>query len=175
MKTNLKFNLIFLYFNLIISLNNQKMNFQINENEMSLQDTITTNNENELNKIKNLCLNLNEYNKNTHPICSKLDRNNNRICSGNGYYDIVTGVCSCNSMYYGNNCTLKYCPYGKSWLSQPIKNNQRYQPRVECSNMGSCDVNSGKCTCRKGFEGRACDRSMLLLFIIINYYYYDYY
>lgn len=73
---------------------------------------------------------------------------------------------------------LVHCPFGASWLSKPYENYQRNEENVPCSNMvrhcihnllilkhsslflqGSCDILTGKCTCRPGFEGRACQRS----------------
>lgn len=85
------------------------------------------------------------------------------ICNGYGYIDLKTGLCNCISNWYGNDCSLRYCPTGKSWISPPQNNHQRYRPRVECSNMGTCDVKTGTCHCRPGYEGRACERSKLNL------------
>lgn len=79
-------------------------------------------------------------------------------CNGKGMIN-ADSTCNCYSGYRGANCTLRYCPFGKSWATMPISDHKRYRPNVECSNMGSCDLHSGKCTCRAGFEGRACERS----------------
>jgi hypothetical protein len=86
-------------------------------------------------------------------------------CNKKGYIDKNTGHCVCQSPYRGGNCTLKYCPFGQSWIEFPRVNHTRYQPYVECSNMGSCDMTTGTCKCRPGFEGRGCERSMYHLFI----------
>jgi hypothetical protein len=81
-------------------------------------------------------------------------------CSGKGNINSLTGLCDCFSDYRGADCSLRYCPYGPSWLSAPKYENERTRERVECSNMGTCDIFTGKCTCRPGYEGRACERSM---------------
>jgi len=81
-----------------------------------------------------------------------------RDCNKKGYVNATTGLCECISTYRGYSCEYRFCPYGKSWLAYPTANNARERPRVECSNMGSCDPSSGQCTCRPGYEGRACER-----------------
>jgi hypothetical protein len=81
------------------------------------------------------------------------------ICNGRGNIDPKTGLCNCISNWRGGDCSLRYCPYGKSWTEPSQEDHKRYRPRVECSNMGTCDMNTGKCKCRTGFEGRACERS----------------
>lgn len=83
-----------------------------------------------------------------------------RSCNNHGYVNTETGECDCHSGWRGSNCTLRFCPVGPSWMEFPQMDHQRYRPKVECSNMGSCDVNTGRCTCRPGFSGRACERSM---------------
>lgn len=84
-------------------------------------------------------------------------------CNGKGNINSLTGLCDCFSGYRGADCSLRYCPYGSSWLSAPKYQHERNRERVECSNMGTCDIFSGKCTCRPGYEGRACERSECLL------------
>ena len=81
-----------------------------------------------------------------------------RDCSNKGFINSTTGLCECISTYRGYNCQYRYCPYGNSWLAYPTANHVRERPRVECSNMGSCDMTTGVCTCREGYEGRACER-----------------
>ena len=80
------------------------------------------------------------------------------ICSGKGYVNDTTGMCSCINGFYGSDCQLRYCPFGSSWYSTPVKNHAREMPLVECSNMGYCDTTTGLCRCRAGFEGRGCER-----------------
>ncbi len=79
-------------------------------------------------------------------------------CGGKGIIN-EDNTCSCYSGYKGPNCTLRYCPFGKSWASFPVADHTRYRPNVECSNMGLCNIHTGTCTCRNGYEGRACERS----------------
>lgn len=33
------------------------------------------------------------------------------------------------------NLSIEHCPFGKSWFSKPIKNNERNMELVACSNM----------------------------------------
>ena len=80
------------------------------------------------------------------------------VCSGRGYKNATTGRCNCLNNYYGYNCHLKLCPFGPSWHSIPVANQTRNREYVACSNMGECDPMSGLCSCRPGFEGRACER-----------------
>lgn len=84
-------------------------------------------------------------------------KRDDRHCAGNGLVN-DDNTCSCYSGWRGANCTLRYCPFGKSWVEFPVENHKRYRPEVECSNMGSCDLHTGRCLCRPGFEGRACER-----------------
>jgi hypothetical protein len=79
-------------------------------------------------------------------------------CNNKGYVNATTGLCECISTYRGHSCEFKYCPYGRSWFAYPTEDHVRAQPRVECSNMGTCDPYSGVCACREGYEGRACER-----------------
>lgn len=69
--------------------------------------------------------------------------------------------------HYVLTYVIEYCPHGQSWLSKPVENNKRNRNLVPCSNMGRCDELTGKCACRKGYEGRACERckqALLLCF-----------
>ena len=83
-------------------------------------------------------------------------------CNGRGQLNIITDNCICASPYYGLDCSLKRCPSGVPWM--PILFNSSkstsFNPggRVECSYMGICDSSTGICICRKGYEGRACER-----------------
>jgi hypothetical protein len=81
------------------------------------------------------------------------------ICTGHGSIDPTTGLCNCITNWHGGDCSLRYCPVGPSWAEPSQEDHQRYRPRVECSNMGICDDFTGKCNCRSGYEGRACERS----------------
>jgi hypothetical protein len=79
-------------------------------------------------------------------------------CSGRGFINGTDGICSCMTNYYGTNCQYLRCPFGESWLSPPLESHVRNVPLVECSNMGSCNPNTGVCTCREGYVGKACER-----------------
>lgn len=81
-----------------------------------------------------------------------------KYCNGNGHVNATDRLCNCFQGYYGAQCTLKYCPFGKSWQMQPTADHTRTMPTVECSNMGLCNSFTGICTCRSGYEGRACER-----------------
>ena len=80
------------------------------------------------------------------------------ICGEKGFKNETTGSCECINGYYGFNCKYRYCPFGTSWHSKPVTANERNTELVSCSNMGDCDTDSGTCSCREGFEGRACER-----------------
>lgn len=63
----------------------------------------------------------------------------------------------------GGDCSLLSCPKGIAWsggfandINNPVGNAHGL---VECSNMGICDRTTGTCTCRLGFEGKACERT----------------
>eukprot|EP01039_Chlorochromonas_danica_P002765 gene2765-3018_t len=80
-----------------------------------------------------------------------------KYCNGRGYRDAY-GLCRCSANYFGQACEYKSCPFGKSWLSAPVEDGVRNSPLVPCSNMGFCNIHTGLCECRNGFEGRACER-----------------
>jgi hypothetical protein len=84
-------------------------------------------------------------------------KRDDRHCAGHGLVN-EDNTCTCYSGWRGANCTLRYCPFGKSWVEFPVENHKRHRPEVECSNMGSCDLVTGRCLCRPDFEGRACER-----------------
>jgi hypothetical protein len=130
------------------------------------------------------------------------------LCNSRGYRNATDGLCTCVSGYHGEACeyskafeqvyracphmlttgimlsSTEHCPFGKSWFSKPLVNNERNMELVPCSNMvskegapyllcplrslqrgvmffcqGSCNPFNGYCTCRPGFEGSACERS----------------
>lgn len=84
-------------------------------------------------------------------------KRDNTHCNGKGMIR-SDNTCNCYSGYRGANCTLRYCPFGQSWATMPTADHVRNRPNVECSNMGLCDIHTGLCACRDGFEGRACER-----------------
>lgn len=79
--------------------------------------------------------------------------NQNGYCFKNGAQD----KCTCNKGYFGGDCSLRRCPYGKSWADMAIETDVAHQ-EAECSNMGICDRATGLCTCHEGFAGLACNR-----------------
>jgi hypothetical protein len=44
---------------------------------------------------------------------------------------------------------------GPAWFDEPTSTGLAHK-RAECSNMGMCDRNTGRCLCREGFVGTAC-------------------
>jgi hypothetical protein len=93
-----------------------------------------------------------------------IDMNNANACGGRGHRNqssplgVGSGECICFSGSYGPNCQYKYCPFGKSLTPIPKIDHERNMPSAECSNTGICNAYTGKCDCRIGFEGRACER-----------------
>eukprot|EP00752_Nemacystus_decipiens_P007656 g6844.t1 len=75
------------------------------------------------------------------------------VCSGSPTY-----ACDCSDGWQGADCSLKTCPFGKSWFMRPTDENVAHLTRAECSDMGTCDRITGECACVSGFEGAACDR-----------------
>lgn len=78
-------------------------------------------------------------------------------CSGHGVCDTSSFRCYCSSGWEGGDCSEKTCPFGRSWFSYPETNNVAHFDYVECGNMGLCDKTIGKCECRAGFYGEACE------------------
>lgn len=58
------------------------------------------------------------------------DCNDNGICH--------RGRCICRESFFGDDCSMKYCP-------------------ANCSNHGTCDTAIGECTCDEGWKGVKCD------------------
>ena len=50
------------------------------------------------------------------------------------------------------------CPSGNAWVDYPTDNNVAHAALTECSNMGICNRITGRCSCREGFTGEACQR-----------------
>lgn len=82
-------------------------------------------------------------------------------CNGHGFCDMYTDAkCDCFPGYTGADCSQRYCPSGTAWFDFPHANNSAHATRTECSNMGVCDRSTGICSCRSGFTGAACDRTL---------------
>lgn len=79
-------------------------------------------------------------------------------CYGHGYCGgpELNFRCICDDGWFGN-CNMSYCPSGPSWFLDNERNS-RSREVVQCSNAGICDLATGLCKCRLGFEGAACER-----------------
>lgn len=87
-------------------------------------------------------------------------------CSGHGTCG-AQDSCVCNPRWVGADCSARECPKGKSWVASTatttdvgpamgaIGGNHAY---TECSSKGSCDSETGMCTCYAGYTGLACSR-----------------
>lgn len=78
-------------------------------------------------------------------------------CNSHGFCDDTTLSCTCQSGYTGADCSLKTCPYSKSWFSLPNNHDVAHQDLVECGNGGICNQAFGECECGASFEGAACE------------------
>jgi hypothetical protein len=80
-------------------------------------------------------------------------------CYGNGVCLGLEGSfqCQCTRGFYGD-CLSRSCPLGRAWFHEPAVDEVAHDVMMECSNMGICDRGNGQCTCRKGYEGAACER-----------------
>jgi len=86
-------------------------------------------------------------------------------CSGHGTCGL-SSKCSCQQRWVGNDCSLRECPYGLSWIVNDDNTDVPaggtlggYHPYGECSNRGTCDRDTGECQCVDGYEGRGCRRT----------------
>lgn len=97
-------------------------------------------------------------------------------CNGNGFCNTVKTRCECYDGYgsfaekftgfllysIASDCSQKTCPLGGSWVGYPFPNKHYLEPLFsdlkECSNVGNCDRETGKCNCFNGFRGPACQR-----------------
>lgn len=78
-------------------------------------------------------------------------------CSGHGVCDTTSYRCYCSAGFYGGDCSLMECPQGRTWYGYPTADESAHLDYTECSNMGHCDNSHGKCICREGFYGEACE------------------
>ena len=78
-------------------------------------------------------------------------------CSGNGACN-ASGKCTCSAGYSGFDCSERTCPSGASWVNVDAVTSETAHGAEECSGAGHCNRKSGKCTCRDGFSGHACER-----------------
>jgi hypothetical protein len=78
-------------------------------------------------------------------------------CSGHGVCAQDTKRCACSDGWQGGDCSEMSCPLGLSWFSYPTADEQAHFDYAVCANMGHCDTTTGRCMCRKGFYGEACE------------------
>merc|ERR1711871_916086 len=97
------------------------------------------------------------------PSCN--DENGIMPCSGNGYCDDETKICTCNPGYYELSCSRKFeekCEGAGARLNctvdecQCVTSNCMYG----CSGHGLCHED-GRCTCDQGYSGLGCERNSL--------------
>lgn len=79
------------------------------------------------------------------------------LCSGHGEcLSTLSDACTCYSGWSGILCDIAIsCPSGPAWFDEPLSTTVAHQSAV-CSNMGHCDDSTGRCQCREGFHGAAC-------------------
>jgi hypothetical protein len=78
--------------------------------------------------------------------------NGHGVCQGNPNFR-----CTCFDGWINGECSQRSCPYGRAWFDEATGPNTAHA-HAECSNMGNCDRQSGKCKCAKGFTGQSCER-----------------
>jgi len=98
--------------------------------------------------------------------CQKLSN-----CNEHGTCNYSHGECVCDNGWGSPedvnilgfipspDCSLRVCPSGKAWADLPSSDSEAHRI-AECSNMGVCDRKTGTCSCYKGFQGKACDRTI---------------
>lgn len=80
-------------------------------------------------------------------------------CSGQGLCDTGRSLeCTCLQGFTGHDCSLRTCPFGNAWAAFSSLSGDAHDQVLECSGMGDCDRVAGKCNCRQGFEGDACEK-----------------
>eukprot|EP00580_Thalassiosira_gravida_P000078 CAMPEP_0201610892 /NCGR_PEP_ID=MMETSP0492-20130828/18304_1 /ASSEMBLY_ACC=CAM_ASM_000837 /TAXON_ID=420259 /ORGANISM="Thalassiosira gravida, Strain GMp14c1" /LENGTH=245 /DNA_ID=CAMNT_0048076875 /DNA_START=53 /DNA_END=791 /DNA_ORIENTATION=- len=60
----------------------------------------------------------------------------------------------------GHDCSQRTCPKGDAWTAEVVEGENSSHPRMECSNKGLCDRNSGECRCFENYDGKACERTL---------------
>lgn len=82
-------------------------------------------------------------------------------CNNNGVCQLsVTGRyhCVCAKGYTGATCADRTCPTAAPWFAEPVQTNVAHSnDEVECAGMGVCVRSTGRCLCRAGFFGAACE------------------
>jgi hypothetical protein len=88
-------------------------------------------------------------------------------CNGHGACNLATSVCNCFegwgastdiTLYRAADCSARTCPSFRAWGDVPTSSTTAHN-YAECSNRGTCNRETGLCTCFPGFTGSACERS----------------
>ncbi|CAM9541707.1 unnamed protein product, partial [Phaeothamnion confervicola] len=78
-------------------------------------------------------------------------------CSGHGRCDVATFACACDDGWGTGDCSLRQCPFGRSWGGYPSADETAHDSWEECSGAGLCDRETGFCQCGGLFSGGACE------------------
>ncbi len=81
------------------------------------------------------------------------DNNASTACNGQGV--CKNGRCECYDGFGGMDCSIQHCPKAAAWFDEPTSSTKAHEA-VECAGFGFCDRKEGKCICRDGFTGNAC-------------------
>jgi hypothetical protein len=92
----------------------------------------------------------------TQSDCPK-DTNGN-ICFGHGTCVGYANVCICDPGYTGKLCQARECESGNSFFA--YEDGVDHDDEFYCSNRGSCDTDTGACSCMEEFGGDACEYLM---------------
>lgn len=88
----------------------------------------------------------------TNAVCQDVGRSG---CNGHGFCHAIGANCVCDEGWAGLDCRSTTCPQGRAWFDEAISSTEAHQLE-ECSNNGICDRSTGRCLCRDGFSGAAC-------------------
>jgi hypothetical protein len=78
-------------------------------------------------------------------------------CSGQGYCNTPDLRCHCFEGFTGGDCSERKCPIGNAWSDMATAIDDAHH-LAECSNMGTCNRQTGTCSCNTGYEGQACNK-----------------
>jgi hypothetical protein len=80
------------------------------------------------------------------------------LCSGHGRCASPT-ACECYPGWRGPACAERTCPAARAWVSYGAGGaDDAHGADAECAGAGTCSRATGKCACRAGFTGDACER-----------------
>lgn len=65
------------------------------------------------------------------------------------------GQCECFDGWEGNDCARRSCAKGRALADVPNALDQAHV-EIECSGQGTCNYQTGICSCNAGYTGRAC-------------------